>query len=109
MIAWAITHGIWPVGEIDHRDGVRDNNKLTNLHDVPLAHNRQNLHGPTSKNRHSGVLGAHKNDNVYRSKPWRVKIVVNGKPKHIGYYATTQGAHEAYVAAKHIYHEGNTL
>jgi hypothetical protein len=41
-VAWAIATGNWPKNQIDHRDGARDNNCLTNLREATAAENQQN-------------------------------------------------------------------
>ena len=41
-LIWRLTHGVWPTNEIDHIDGDRLNNRLTNLRDVPKTLNQRN-------------------------------------------------------------------
>jgi hypothetical protein len=41
-VAWFYSHGTWPVYEIDHKDRVRNNNKLDNLRDVTHQVNATN-------------------------------------------------------------------
>lgn len=40
---------------------------------------------------------------------WRGQIVLNGKSKHLGCFATEEEAHEAYLAAKRQIHIGCTI
>jgi hypothetical protein len=40
---------------------------------------------------------------------WRATIVVNGKQKHLGCFATPEEAHTAYLAAKREWHRGCTV
>jgi hypothetical protein len=40
-LLWALVHGVWP-HEIDHKDGNKLNNALSNLRNVPRDVNRQN-------------------------------------------------------------------
>lgn len=54
-VAWAVHHGTWPDGEIDHVDHVRTNNRIANLRDVTRTENRRNH--SLSKANTSGTTG----------------------------------------------------
>lgn len=95
--------GEWPLHMVDHKDGVRDNNRFDNLRDAPELINRQNVRRAYKVNI-SGLLGASKHRNR-----WTATIRVAGKRLRLGNFATAEEAHAAYVAAKRIHHEGNTL
>ena len=41
-VIWAMEIGSWPVGEIDHINGQRDDNRLSNLRDVSSSINGRN-------------------------------------------------------------------
>ena len=41
-LAWLYTTGEWPDGEIDHKNGVHDDNRWDNLRDVTHTENNQN-------------------------------------------------------------------
>lgn len=41
-LGWLIVYGRWPVGEIDHRDGVRTNNRIANLREADRGQNCSN-------------------------------------------------------------------
>jgi hypothetical protein len=71
-IAWLIVKGKWPDHQIDHADGIRNNNKIDNLSDVPNLVNGRNrkLHRK-NKTGHSGIY-FRKDKNV-----WEVKISNN--------------------------------
>lgn len=74
---------------VDHYDGDKLNNSLTN---IKLITNREN----TSKDKKpkSGYTGVIKTIN--KIKPWRASIQINGKRKHIGNFKTPELAYEAY-------------
>lgn len=67
-VAWAIHHGQWPLGEVDHINGDRKDNRICNLRDIPKAHNQRNMKR-NARNK-SGVMG------VFRVSPtrWLVSI-----------------------------------
>lgn len=55
-VAWAISTGEWPQGEIDHINHVRDDNRLVNLRVVTTTeNNRSRLLIPRSISGHIGV------------------------------------------------------
>ena len=47
-VIWALVHGEWPEGQIDHINGVRDDNRLENLRVVTNQDN-QKKHKETQK------------------------------------------------------------
>jgi len=103
-LAWAFVHGFFPSGHIDHRDGNRSNNAISNLRDVPRQINNENRVKPNKNNR-SGTLGV-------RTRPcgtYAATIRIKGKDKHLGTYKTAELAHAAYVKAKRQLHLGNML
>ena len=102
-VSYAIAHGQWPMGQIDHIDGNRSNNKLLNLRDVEPAVNNQNQRRPKGQTQ-SGFLGVHR-----QHKNWSAVIRVNGIRHHLGTRSTPEEAHALYVAAKRRLHIGNTL
>lgn len=104
-VAWLLTHGEWPAGEIDHRNGNRSDNRLSNLRCVTKQVNCQNLRRAPSHNT-SGYLGVTFCKCTGR---WRAQIVINKKHIAIGRYDSPEMAYAAYVAAKRHMHEGCTL
>ena len=97
VLAWLMTHGARPDCDIDHIDGDRMNNRLSNLR---LASRQQNNgNARLSKANTSGFKGVTRYNAKPRTKPWIAQITVNGKRKGLGYFATPEEAHEAYAAA----------
>lgn len=80
-IAWVIARGKWPDDQIDHINGVKDDNRLSNLREATNAENMRNV-GKQSHNT-SGLKGVswHK-----RTKKWRADIKENGKRIWLGLY-----------------------
>ena len=87
-VIWAIAYGKWPDGEIDHVNGDRSDNRISNLRSVTRSANSKNLKRPV--NNTSGFIG------VSRSgKKWRAHIKVTGRYVHIGTFDTKELAVKA--------------
>jgi HNH endonuclease len=102
-LAWLYMNGKWPENDIDHINGDRADNRITNLRDVSVSVNLQNQKKAHIDSK-SGLLGVTKARNK-----WRAGITVNGKPMHLGYFSSKESAYEAYLSAKRVLHIGNTL
>lgn len=105
-MAWLWVYGELPGGDIDHINGVRTDNRIANLRCVTRRVNLQNRRQSGSGKKHGTLLGA-----AWHSKTgkWRALIKHDGRQKSLGYFATEEQAHEAYVAAKRVLHEGCTI
>jgi hypothetical protein len=102
-LAWLHVHGSWPVGEIDHVNGQRMDNRISNLRDVGRAVNMQNRRAPSTGTR-SGVLGV-----TWQNGKWAARITVNRRLIQLGRFDSVGEAESAYVAAKRALHEGCTI
>lgn len=100
-LVWLHVYGNWPLGLIDHKDGNRRNNKLDNLRDASSNINSQNIRSALKNNKTSGLLGVSTQWNK-----WKAQIYFNGKKKYLGSFDTPELAHQAYLQAKRIHHEG---
>jgi hypothetical protein len=98
-LAWLYVHGHWPRDQIDHIDGDRANNRITNLRDVTPSQNRMNT--PRKSKYGRGVR--FRNDGA-RPKPWHACIHKDYKRISLGDYHTQEEAAAAYEAAAKIYH-----
>ncbi len=56
-IAWLLTHGMWPNGDIDHINGNILDNRIINLRDVDRTTNLRNM--TISSLNTSGITGVH--------------------------------------------------
>ena len=96
-LVWYAHHQDWDIFDssmnnfIDHKNQIKNDNRLCNLHVVTHAENKQNM----------DCKGCYFDN---RRKKWTAKIQLNGKRKHIGYYDTYEEAHEAYLAKKRDIH-----
>lgn len=104
-LAWLTATGSWPTFEIDHIDGCRSNNSISNLRDAPRAINQQNQKRAQVTNS-CRLLGVSKSDARGR---FRARIFVDGKEQHLGSFSTAEKAHEAYLEAKRKLHKGCTI
>ena len=98
-LAWAHTYGVWPEDQLDHKNGIRNDNRISNLREATNAENHQNK-GARADNT-SGYQGvSYKKD---RNK-WFSQIEANGKNKHLGYFDSPESAYSAYLQAKSQLH-----
>jgi hypothetical protein len=106
-LAWLYMTGEWPRTEIDHLDGNRSRNAITNLREATRTENNQNRHF-ARRDSSSRMLGAFRVERKGRVV-WRSGIRVDGRIKHLGYFVTPGEAHDAYRAAKRIHHPTSNL
>jgi len=105
-LAWLYMTGEWPQPEIDHINGVKDDNSWINLRLATSTINSENQRIARSDNKYTGLLGAYRCNKTSR---FRATIQVKGKQYHLGVFGTSQEAHDAYVKAKREVHEGCTI
>ena len=93
-VVWALAHGHWPQGDVDHIDGDRANNKLSNLREATRSENLFNK-GPQSKNL-TGYKGV-----VFdkRRGTYGASIGARGKVHYLGKFRTAEEAAIAYDEA----------
>ena len=93
-IVFAIVHGRWPNGSIDHRDGDPQNNHISNLRECTHA---QNVHNSCiARNNTSGAKGVSWGSD---RSAWVAQISVNGRNIRLGSFKTVAEASHAYQAA----------
>lgn len=100
-LAWFYVHGEWPV-EVDHINGDRKDNRISNLRSCTRAENCQNDKlRTTNKSGYPGVSW-HK-----QMGKWAATITINLKHKSLGLYQCKEDAFEAYKKAKLELHTFN--
>lgn len=87
IVCWAVHHGQWPRHQIDHINGVRDDNRIINLRDVPQSENGKNQKTPSHNT--SGAIGVYASPT---SGKWCAAIVVGKNKKHLGTFDTFEQA-----------------
>lgn len=102
-LIWLHVYGSWPKHGVDHIDGNRSNNRLSNLRDIPQATNTENRRTSKPGNK-AGRLGV-----APSRKRWSAQIHLRGKKHHLGIFDTPEQAHQVYLEAKRRLHEGCTL
>lgn len=94
VLAWFYMTGSWPIGQVDHEDRDKTNNRWSNLRDVTPEVNAQNK--GHYRNNTSGFKGV-----TYcpARNRWSAKIKRSGRQRWLGYHDTPEAAHAAYLAA----------
>ena len=106
QVIWFMHHGAWPTQELDHIDGNKKNNRISNLRLSTRSKNLQNVHKPQGNNK-LGVRGVSETE-------WgqlKARITVEGTTICLGNFNTLEAAELAYLKAKRRLHkhayEGN--
>lgn len=97
-VAWAHYHGHWPEQKIDHKNGRRTDNRITNLRSVDDFGNAQNM--GLSKANKSGVTG------VYwcrQKQKWHAILHTRGRTRHFGFHTRFEDAVAARKDAERKY------
>ena len=101
-LAWLFVRGCWPVGEIDHINGIRHDNRAVNLRECTTGQNQQNR--KLNKNSTSGYMGVswHKG-----KQKWQARIQLNNRMVQLGNFSSAEEAHRVYLEAKRSMHTFN--
>lgn len=97
-VVWAMHYGYWPLGFVDHINGNKLDNSVSNLRDVNAKINSQNM--TISKRNKSGWTGV-----SWRPQKgkWRARVNVDYKEVHLGHFDTIEDAIAARIAANRKY------
>lgn len=94
-LAWLWVYGVFPSGPLDHINGNRSDNRISNLRVATLSENQHNQ-GMRSDNK-SGIKGVSWDD---KSKFWRAQIKKNGHLIRIGSFRDLNEARIAMEKAR---------
>lgn len=102
-LGWLLYYGEWPLGYIDHKDGVPSNNSILNLRTVTAQQNIFNNRRKSISNQ-NGFVGVTKNIGKHGRVRYNASIWLGGKRITCGNYDTAEEASAAYQLAKVKYH-----
>lgn len=100
-LAWLFTYGEWPIGQVDHKNGAKSDNRISNLRDTD---NRGN--GSNKQHHRDGKpvgVGFQKNTGM-----WRARIKIDGKERFLGDFTDMSAAALAYQLALKDLEYGHT-
>jgi len=98
-LAWLYVTGHWPADQIDHINGVKDDNRFCNLREATNSENKRNT--GLYRNNTSGYKGVYLDK---RNKEWTAKIRLHGVYKYLGSFTDITDAAAAYAAASAKHH-----
>jgi hypothetical protein len=103
-VVYALANGEWPKDQIDHKNGIRSDNRLVNIRSASRSENNRNAKVRTTNK--SGVMGVAW---CSRREKWRARIRSSSKQIHLGYFNCKSAAAivRAVASAKHGYHENH--
>ena len=102
-LAWLYVYGELPTG-IDHIDGIRDNNAITNLRPANQSENNQNRCVQRKGRQWPIGVGFYA-----RYGKWTARISLDKRERFLGYFDSPDSAHAAYLAAKQSIHAFNPV
>jgi len=92
-LAWALHNGEWPSKQIDHIDGDRANNRISNLREATQS--QQIMNSKLRSDNTSGIKGVQQ-----RKYGWTAYIAVDGKSTYLGHFDTKAKAIAARAEAE---------
>lgn len=98
-LVWLYCHGRWPIGEVDHKNCVRSDDRIDNLREATRGQNESNK--KPKRNNTSGCKGVSWHSTRLR---WQAEIQANGKKRFLGYFRDKESAVIAYQGAVGEYH-----
>lgn len=103
-VIWALHYGEWPKEQIDHINGIRDDNRISNLREVSDAENKKN-----TKRRADNKSGQQGVSWYSKIQKWSAEIKVDGRKLRLGQFSALPDAIAARKLAekKYGYHENH--
>ena len=97
-LAWLYCYGIFPKKQIDHKNGQKSDNRISNLRELTPVENGQNA--KKRKNNKTGITGVFFNK---KDKKWWAYIRANDHLHHLGRYEDVWDAICARKSAELVY------
>ncbi len=91
ILAWCYVYGVWPNHEVDHKNRIRDDNRIDNLRKA--THQQNSFNTGKYKNNTSGYKGVSWDKH---SKKWHVQYTYNSKNHHGGRFKNIEDAAKKY-------------
>ena len=101
-LAWLHVTGKWPKDQIDHINGIRDDNRFLNLREATAFENTRNA--KAKKNNKTGLKGVSRRQRISGTFVFVARIHLENKRVHLGCFKTAEEASRAYIesARKHF-------
>lgn len=93
-LAWLFIYGKFPNGDLDHKNRIRNDNRISNLRNATESQGMANR--PGFRN---GLKGTY-----WNKGKWQAHIGKDGQNIYLGRFETEQAAHDAYWAAAQELH-----
>jgi hypothetical protein len=98
-LAWLMCHGTFPNGEIDHINGIRSDNRISNLRLASASENKYNKSATVESA--TGIKGVCWSKKYQK---WEVRIGFEKQRRFLGHFDSQHDAAQAYAAAAKKYH-----
>lgn len=95
-LAWFYVHKKMPTYEIDHINGLKNDNRICNLRELTRQGNSQNKLKSQSNSK-SNILGVSWNK---KAKKWAAHICIYKERKYLGLFKNIEEAQDAYLKEK---------
>lgn len=96
-LAWLYITGIFPINQLDHINGNRNDNRFCNLREA--TNNQNQYNSVVSKNNKLRIKGVSKQGNKYQAR-----ARINYKEHYLGLYKTPEEASNAYLVFTKKHH-----
>lgn len=103
-LAWMYMHGKFPDHGIDHKNGIKSDNRIDNLREATQGQNSQNLCSKRSNSQLPIGVGFSK-----RRNQWTARINKDKREIMKKFFNSPDEAHKEYLSAKAIHHEFNPI